>query len=355
MRIEDPFARLPGRVVMVRGETVASYLWRLAVRNGMAFEELAQYIGAPRTIRAADPGAEEVRLGPVARQRLAEVSGRSLPHLERALVSLGDSGIGPRARQQVKVEAWPESCMPVQACGLCAAGLGERPVWRVPGGQWAVCVRHGRWTAVARGQFQVGLGRLPEVVEAHVRRVGLERRTGPYARALLADAQQVAVYWWQCRQMAWRGVWRARQEVLGVDRSALWAVPLVVYPETVVVAEAMAVRERQRAVGRSFAGGPAGWSTGRWVQWVGDRLGMGEEMAAGGHRGLEAWLMSHRNTVPVVERLARQEARAHPRSVPLALLEPHRVVPVHGPLEEASCLPWRLGARMTSMPWRPAQ
>ncbi|MGW6521724.1 TniQ family protein [Streptomyces sp. NPDC054962] len=354
MKIEGSLAQLPRRAVMVRGETVASYLWRLAGLNGMAFEELARHIGALRSIRAADPGTEEVRLGPVARQRLAEVSGQPLPRLAQALVSLNDNRISARARRQVEVESWPEGWMPVRACAGCAAGRGERPVWRVPGGQWAVCVRHRRWTAGMRGEFQVGLERLPEVVEAHVRRVRLERRTGLYARALLADAQQVAVYWWQCRQMAWRGVWRERQEALGVDRSALWAVPLVVYPEAVVVAEAMAVRERQRAVGRSFAGSPAGWSTGRWVQWVGERLGMGGEMAGGGHRGLEAWLVAHRNVVPVVEREARQEARAVSRSVPLALMEPHRVVPVHGPLEEASCLPWRLGSPMTSVPWRPA-
>lgn len=353
MGIQEPVAPLPRRVVMVRGETVASYLSRLAECNGMRFEELARHIGAPRTVKRADPRCEEVRLGPVARQRLAQVSGRSVEQLVQALVSLVDCRISARARRQVEIESWPQGRLPVQACALCAVGLGERPVWRVPGEQWAVCVRHGRWTATAQGEVQVGLERLPEAVDAHVRRVRLERRMGPYARALMADAQQVAVYWWQCRQMAWRGVWRRRQEVLGVDRSALWAVPLVVYPEAVVVAEAMAVRERQRAVGRSFAGGPAGWSTGRWTAWVGERLGMGREMADGGHRALEAWLMAHRNTVPVVTRLARQEERAVPRSVPLPLLEPHRVVPDYGGWEEVSCLPWRLGAPMTSTLWQP--
>ncbi|MEU2389027.1 TniQ family protein [Streptomyces sp. NPDC012461] len=354
MGIDGPSAALPRGVVMVRGETAASYLWRLAERNGMRFEELARHIGAPRTIGAADPSTVEVRLGPVARRRLAEASGRTVEELVQALVSLEKSRISARARRQVQIEPWPDDQRPVRACALCAAGRGERPVWRVPGERWAVCVRHGRWTGTAQGLFQVGLERLPEVVDAHVRRLRLERRTGPFARALIADAQQVAVYWWQCRQMAWRGVWRARQEILGVDRSALWAVPLVVYPEAVIVAEAMAVRERQRAVGRSFAGGPAGWSTDRWTAWVGERLGMGQEMADGGHRALEAWLMAHRNTVPVVTRVARQEDRAVPRGVPLPLLEPHRVVPQHGQWEEVSCLPWRLGSPMTSMPWRPA-
>lgn len=352
--MRGPVAALPRRVVMVRGETVASFLWRLAERNGMRFEELARHIGAPKGIGRADPGGEEVRLGPLACQRLAAATGRVPAELAQALVSLRAGRIGVRARRQVQIEPWPVDRRPVRACALCEAGCGELPVWRVSEDRWAVCVRHGRWAGTAQGRVQVGLERLPEVVDAHVRRLRLERRTGLFARVLMADALQVAVYWWQCRQMAWQGVWRARQEILGMDRSALWAVPLVVYPEAVVVAEAMAVRERQRAVGRSFAGGPVGWSTGRWTGWVGERLGMSREMAAGGHRALETWLMAHRNTVPVSVREARQEAQGVPRSVPLPLLDPHRTVPEWGPLQEVSCLPWRLGAPMTSMPWRPA-
>ncbi|MEU0786816.1 TniQ family protein [Streptomyces sp. NPDC006173] len=353
MLMPEPLPVLPRRAAPIHGETLASFLWRLADRNEMPFEDLALYIGAPRTIGRADPQFEEVRLGPVAQQRLAQVSGHSVGQLERALPSWADGRISVRARRQVQIEAWPLDQAPVQACASCVAGQSERPVWRCSGEQWAVCTRHGRWTGTAEGRFQVGLSELPDVVDAHVRRVRLQRRTGLYARALMADAQQVAVYWWQCRQMGARGVWRGRQDALGVDRSALWAVPLVVYPEAVIVAEAMAVRERQRAMGRSFAGGPAEWATGRWVAWVGERLGMAQEMADGGHRALEAWLMAHRNTVPVVERLAREEGRAVARSVPLALMEPHRVVPSGGPLEQASCLPWRLGSPMTGMSWRP--
>ncbi|MFB6554272.1 TniQ family protein [Streptomyces sp. NPDC056405] len=144
MLISEPVAALPRRVVPIYGETLASYLWRLAECNGMAFEELARHIGAPRTIGQADPRIEEVRLGPVAQQRLAQVSGRSVGQLERALPSWAHSRISARARRQVQIEAWPLDQAPVQACSLCVAGHGERPVWRVSGEQWAVCTRHGR-------------------------------------------------------------------------------------------------------------------------------------------------------------------------------------------------------------------
>lgn len=340
---------LPRQPVWIAEETTASFLLRLAALNGLSFDALARHVGGPRGLPVPDPRVEEVWLGPVARERLARVCGRSVERLERALPSLGESRIAPRARRQVRVEAWPEDRRPVQACALCVAGRADRPVWRVGRDAWWVCVRHGRWIGEAPGRFQVSMAGVPGVVEAQERRQRLEHASGLYARALLADASQVAVYWWQCRQMGAKGVWRERQAALGVSRADLWAVPLVVYPEVVVVAEAMAVRERQRAVGRSFAGGPAGWTTGRWVAWVGERLGMAEEMAAGGHRALEAWLMAHRNTVPVRERLALPRPPEGYRSWPLRMMRPHLDVPRFGPLETVSCLPWRLGSPMTSV------
>ncbi|MFH9229016.1 TniQ family protein [Streptomyces lydicus] len=354
MLISDILPPLPRRPALIAQETTASFFWRLAEINGWTFGELARHVGGSRQLEDADPRLQEVWLGPVARKRLAQVSGRNLEQLEKALPMLALAGITAKARRQVRVETWPQERLPVQACALCVAGRAERPVWRVGSDAWTVCTRHGRWTGEAEGRFQVGVGQLPEVVEAQVRRQRLERKTGLYARALMADALQVAIYWWQCRQMGSRLVWAGRQDALGVTRAALWAVPMVVYPEAVVVAEAMAVRERQRALGRSFAGGPAGWSTGRWVEWVGERLGMPEEMAEGGHRALEAWLMTHRNMVPVVDRLARPAPPAGYRSIPLRLLEPHATVSRFGALEQVTCLPWRLGEPMTSVSGRVA-
>ncbi|MFB4427068.1 TniQ family protein [Streptomyces sp. QL37] len=343
-------SRLPRQPVWIRDETSASFLLRLAGLNGWSFGELVVRLGGGQGgLSEPDPEVDEVWLGPVARERLAQLCGRSVVRVEQALPSLAGSRITVRARHQVRVERWPQAQRPGHACVLCAAGKSEGPVWRVRRDTWTVCVRHGRWTGLGQGRFQVGVGDLPEIADAHVRRMRLERASGEYARALLADASQVAVYWWQCRQMGSKGVWRRRAAVLGVGREGLWAVPLIVYPEVIVLAEAMAVRERQRAVGRSFAGGPAGWTTGRWVAWVGERLGMASEMAAGGHRALEAWLMAHRNAVPVKERLALPAPEEGYRRRPLALMAPHRKVPAFGPLDAVSCLPWRLGAPMTSV------
>lgn len=346
-------SRLPRRPALIAGESTASFLVRLAAMNAMPFSELAGHVGGPRDLSEPDPRAVEVWLGPVARDHLVAVTGRSAQQLVRTLPTLARSKVTPKARRQIQVEPWPAGGEALPACALCMAGraLGL-PVWRIRSPLWEVCGRHGRWAGPGPDGLEVDVTALPEVAAAHLRRVRLERAAGGYGRALVADAVQVAMYWWQCRQMGARGIWRHRQEALGIDRAALWAVPLVVYPEAVTVAEAMAVRERQRAVGRSFAGGPAGWTTGRWVRWVGERLGMEEEMDAGGHRALEAWLVAHRNTVPVVERVAAEAPPAGYRSAPLRMMAPHEQIPVSGPLAEASCLPWRLGSPMTGVPGR---
>ncbi|WP_398995090.1 TniQ family protein [Streptomyces sp. CBG31] len=142
---------LPRRVELIRGESVASFLWRLAERNGMTWEALIGRIGGPRSLTPADAELQEVRLGLAAQRLVAVACGRSVADLERALPSWSQGRVGARARQQVRVEAWPEGERPVQACTLCVAGLSGRPVWRVHGEQWNVCVRHGRWMGMAGG------------------------------------------------------------------------------------------------------------------------------------------------------------------------------------------------------------
>ncbi|MFJ7593353.1 TniQ family protein [Streptomyces sp. NPDC097617] len=154
--LEEVAGPLPRRVELVRGESVASFMWRLAERNGITWEALVWRIGGPRTLTQADPEVQEVRLGPVAQQLLAVACGRSVVDLERALPSWAQGRIGVRARHQVRVEAWPEGELPVQACSLCVAGLSGRPVWRAHGEQWAVCVRHGRWMGTG-GRSQKGV------------------------------------------------------------------------------------------------------------------------------------------------------------------------------------------------------
>lgn len=339
-----PSGALPLQVPLVAGESVASFIGRLAAANGLRAADVLGYVGGAR--REVDPQAVEIRLGAVALEALAVLAGRSVEQLRRVLPTTGRAG-----GQPVRVVAWTRGQGVLQQCCICSrARCDAAPAWLVSAQQFDVCVRHGRWLGCAGSRSQLSLAELPEVVDAHERRRRFERRVGPYGHALLADAFQVAVYWWQCGQMAASGRWARREAALGLTRRRLWAVPIVVYPEVVTVAEAMAVRERQRCYGRGFDGQTTRWHTGRWARWVGERLRLSEELAAGGERALNLWLMAHRNSTPVVARLAGEPPPPGYREQQMQPLEPHRHLS-GGRWEEVSCLPWRLGEPMTSVTW----
>ncbi|MEV7243098.1 TniQ family protein [Streptomyces sp. NPDC093248] len=336
---------LPVQVGLVAGESVASFIGCLAAANGLRAADILEYVGGAR--REIDPQKVEVRLGAVGLQELSVLSGRSPEQLQRALPTTRRQAAGA-----VRTVAWPVGGGVVQQCEMCCRGRrGGVPAWLVSLQGFDVCTRHARWLGHAGSRSQLSLAELPEVVRAQERRRRFEQRVGPYAQALLADAFQVAVYWWSCGQMAAAGRWARREERLGLTRRRLWAVPIVVYPELVTVAEAMAVRERQRCYGRAFDGQTTRWHTGRWTQWVGERLELSQELAAGGERALNLWLMAHRNSIPVVARLAGTAPPPGYRAQQMQALAPHRR-PVEGRWEEVSCLPWRLGAPMTSVTWQ---
>ncbi|WP_189151873.1 hypothetical protein [Streptomyces lacrimifluminis] len=336
----------------VPGEAAASFVRRLAHLNELSVAEVLREAGAHRPPGELDPWVQEVFLGEQAAARLAVMAWRTPQELCRALPTLAAGATGRVRRQSVRVEPWPGQWTPLEPCAGCMARHNDlvTPVVLAGGDPWQVCVRHGRWlrSTADGGPSQVLLSGLEEVVRAHRRRVRLQQRVGPYARALLADALQVAAAWWQGRQMGSETLWAGREAVLGMGRQR-WAVPLVVYPEAVIVAEAMAVYERQRHWGREFAGGAPGWVSKRWIAFVGERLGMPGPMEHGGYRMLRQWTLQHRITTPVVDRLAQPAPPPGYRAGHLPVMDPHHGLPERGALEDASCLDWRLGRPVTAL------
>ncbi|WP_145501115.1 hypothetical protein [Streptomyces sp. CFMR 7] len=328
----------------VPGEATGSFVRRLARVNdrpvGVVLREAA---GGGRVAQWGDPLAHEVFLSDEGVERLATMAWRTPEELRRSLPTLSVQVRGNRA---VRVAPWPERWTLLEPCAGCLARREDivAPVWCASGEVWQVCVRHGRWMrdAAAGGPAQVGLAGLEDVVRAHHRWQRMRRRVGPYARALLADALQVAACWWQGRLMGSETVWARREGVLGAGQQE-WSVPLVVYPEAVVVAEAMAVYERQRRWGREFDNGAPGWVSRRWISFVGERLGMSAPMEYGGYRALREWTLLHGVDGPVVARLGREAPPADYLSQRLPVLQPHVGGVGQGPLEDASCLAWRLG------------
>ncbi|MFJ8536861.1 hypothetical protein [Streptomyces sp. NPDC093591] len=331
----------------VRGEATSSFVARLAAVNGLPCADLLKDLGLA-TRHELNPCTREVLLNARGLGLLATLAGREETHLRRALPTAASLPVASRARP-ARLGPWPAGWTVLAECAGCTARRsdGLPPAWLAVRASWQACVRHGQWLHGADPAQHISLAGLAAVVEAHQRRMRLERRVGPYARALLADALQVAGFWWRCRQMGSDTVWAARERTLGLVRRPE-ALPLVVYPEAVTVAEAMAVHERQRCWGRDFDNGAPGWVSRRWIRWVGERLGMAEQMAHGGYRALLTWTMQHRITTPVVARLAQKAPPPGYRSGQMQPLEPHRPLPEA--LEDSSCLSWRLDGPVTSLP-----
>jgi hypothetical protein len=334
----------------VRGEATLSFVARLAAANGIPATDVLDDLGV-RIRHELDPRSSEVLVNSQGLELLAVLAGRDEAHLRRALPTAAAAGEVASRVRLARVGPWPAGWTVLAECAGCRARRndGLPSAWLAVRESWQVCVRHGQWLHGSAGAQHISLLGLPEIVEAHRRRIRLEQRVGPYARALLADALQVAGFWWQCRQMGSDTVWAARERVLGMVRQPR-ALPLVIYPEAVTVAEAMAVHERQRCWGRDFDNGAPGWVSRRWITWVGERLGMPGQMEHGGYRALRTWTMQHRITVPVVARLAQTAPPPGYRSGQMQPLEPHRSLPGHGALEVFSCLPWRLDGPVTSLP-----
>ncbi|GAA4562917.1 hypothetical protein GCM10023100_00810 [Actinocorallia cavernae] len=334
----------------VMGESTGSFIRRLACVNAVPVADVLGEAGVRGQPKELDPGAAEVFLHPRAVERLAVMAWQTPQVLWRALPTL-EVNAGCSTRQLVRVTPWDRQWAVLDACAMCVARLEEAgaPVLLASGEHWQVCVRHGRWLrAAGGGPTQVSLAGLEDVVRAHRRWLRLCRRVGPYARALLADALQVSACWWQSRQMGAETVWAGRERVLGTGRQ-WWSVPLVVYPEAVVVAEAMAVYERQRRWDRDFAGGAPGWVSRRWIAFVGERLGMPDQMRQGGYRMLREWTLLHHIAAPVAVRLTQQPPPSGYLSRCLEPMEPHRAVASRGALEDVSCLAWRLGQSVTDV------
>ncbi|MFD5123621.1 TniQ family protein [Streptomyces sp. NPDC058385] len=333
----------------VPGEATGSFVRRLALVNDLSVAAVLREVADGRVEEWADPRAHEIFLSDLGVERLAVMAWRAPEELRRTLPTLAVKG---RGRRPARVAPWPQQWTVLEPCTGCLARCDDivAPVWWASGEPWQVCVRHGQWLRDARtgGPAQVSLVGLEEVVRAHRRWLRMRHRVGPYARALLADALQVTAWWWQGRLMGSETVWARREEVLGSGRQE-WSVPLVVYPEAVVVAEAMAAYERQRRWGREFAGGAPGWVSRHWITFVGERLGMSGPLEHGGYRALREWTLLHRVDTPVAARLMCTAPPPDYLSQQLPVLEPHVAGLEYGPLEDASCMPWRLGRPVSAL------
>lgn len=180
--------RLPRTVRPMTGETIDSYLLRLAAANHLTAADLAAHL-ATRPFNLATTVALPV---------LAGASGHNPAVLARALPELGPNP--PAAGQRTPAAEDP---VPRSACRRCTATKGAPGavvVWTVP--ERNICLRHRLWTGqgVIAPHDQIDLAEHPQVVHAQLRHHRLVDRFGPVpTRAAHWRASQLWV------DVTWRG------------------------------------------------------------------------------------------------------------------------------------------------------
>ncbi|QID39803.1 hypothetical protein G3260_006752 [Streptomyces albus] len=193
-----PAQPLPRQIRFIAGESTGSFARRLAAENGLQPEEFWPMVGNGGQI--FDPRYSEVYLNAAALSRLARLAGHDAATLQWLLPNLRphhlmDTGPSPEWR-------WPwdaASGYLVRACELCARAKGtDENAYLISPTTWQVCTRHQRWLDNRREEHtgSIPLHHLPDIIQAHHRRLTLERRLGESGRALFADAYAIAAYWW---------------------------------------------------------------------------------------------------------------------------------------------------------------
>ncbi|MFC9913662.1 hypothetical protein [Streptomyces sp. NPDC127197] len=103
------------RVLLIHGETNASYLSRTATANGLEFPRLPKTLHTGRLPRSAadvHPARQEVMVSTEAMARLTRLVERDQEQLRRALPGLRAETMLDLDRAAVRVTAWPRSRAP---------------------------------------------------------------------------------------------------------------------------------------------------------------------------------------------------------------------------------------------------
>ncbi|ORT54215.1 TniQ family protein [Streptomyces sp. CB03238] len=335
-------ADLPIRVPLIHGETTGSFLARTADANGLEVQRLLKALhhgGLPSAVRGLRPNTHEVYLSGGAVTRLAALVERDQAQLHRALPGLHPERLVQMADAAVRIMRWPEDpgAGPLRACPLCL----EDGAWLAGAGhRWRPCACGRRWQCGDDGGYVIDTTPVPDIARALQRHRAFDHRLGAAGDALVADAHQVALWWWASKQVA-RDLWRQREDTLGVGPKLRrrQAAPAVVYPEAVRLAEVMNGWETRRA--------EAGASPREWLAEVAEHL-----QAPGIAEGREAeplryWLELHGPLPPRPKGGAARRATGADRRWELLPRLHHRPVD-RGPFRAGSCLRWVYGLPLTS-------
>lgn len=204
-----PLARLPAHapalprpVTPVTGETLVSYLTRLAHASHLTLTEVLAVLPSwfSTKISNGDDLAQHHMLIPAAAEAmdaLARLTGTTPASLARALPAFATAG----AHNPVRATT---------ACRRCTARRGiDQPVPVHLPAHHKICTRHGIWLSDA-GQPHLDLAACPEIITAQYRASRLLRHTTPQQLLLAYQAATKAIPAWPATPAAIPLHWRHR-------------------------------------------------------------------------------------------------------------------------------------------------
>jgi hypothetical protein len=198
----QPTPVLPRSVTPLTGETLISYLNRLACANHLTLTDVLTVLPSwfSTKISNRDDRARHHMLIPAtadALRALAHLTGTPATSLARALPAFGTAG--PRSPVRATT-----------ACRRCAARCGiHQPVPVHLPAHHKVCTRHGIWLSDA-DQPQLDLAACPEIIAAQHRANRLLRRCTPQQLMLACQAAAKAVPPWPASPAVIALHWRHR-------------------------------------------------------------------------------------------------------------------------------------------------
>ncbi|MEV8395213.1 MULTISPECIES: TniQ family protein [unclassified Streptomyces] len=237
------------RVRPLTFEATASYVQRLATAYRLTLPQLLDGTGITLHRHGTLPTAD-LTFTPCATRHLATLARIPLPHLTRALphlALLGDAhGTGAAARWKRLDTAQ----QPVRACTLCTRHRSHdatNTAWVQPAPHRLLCPRHHQTAPDPRLASPIRTGAVPELAAASYAHQRLLRH--PRAATAWTAARAITTRWYDHQQHLTHR-WHTRLNQLcaanphltttGSASPALVTRDLVIYPETVTLARALA-------------------------------------------------------------------------------------------------------------------
>ncbi|GAA2714930.1 TniQ family protein [Micromonospora olivasterospora] len=254
---QQPAQQLPIRVRPVRGETLISYVFRLADANDLDRPTILlgalgrPTIGLTRYLLGKD---YDVALNEHSRRRLETFTGIPIARLKASLPSLHHTH-----------DALPVDIPAIHPyrtwnlrdhCDHCVSRIPGRPRIRVHSPSFPhLCRRHRRWLAPGMAQVtrQVDLTNTPEIIRADRRygRLRATTRDHEWTREQFTQAIWIVMDWARSSHSAsprLHARWTARADALRTFHGPFNPSPLLVFPETIALTEILCDLEWRRHV-----------------------------------------------------------------------------------------------------------